>query len=78
MTGIVGHPVSEKGKRGGSPSQVSNGNTGTELACPLVRETALVNRVTRDGNARYSKERCGASFAAQVGWYRGATSVLRP
>ena len=26
MTGVVGHPVSEKGKRGGSPSPAYNGN----------------------------------------------------
>jgi hypothetical protein len=32
MTGVVGHPVSEKGKRGGSPSQVSNGNTNHALS----------------------------------------------
>ena len=25
--GVVGHPVSELGKRGGSPTMVSNGNT---------------------------------------------------
>ena len=25
-TGVVGHPVSEKGERGGSPSTASNGN----------------------------------------------------
>jgi len=26
MAGVVGHPVSEKGERGGSPSSASSGN----------------------------------------------------
>jgi len=57
-TGVVGYPVSEKGKRGESPSVVSNGNANkTELACCLERETSLVNatslRVAGDGEARY-------------------------
>jgi hypothetical protein len=49
MAGVVGHPVSEKGKRGGSPSMASNGNADlkTELACPLERETVLVKIVER-------------------------------
>lgn len=49
LTGVVGHPVSEKGRQGGSPSIVSNGNTETELACRLARGTSLVNRVVSDG-----------------------------
>ena|GEM_PF-3451051 len=57
-TGVLGYPVSEKGKRGESPSVVSNGNTHkTELACWLERETSLVNatllQVAGDGEARY-------------------------
>jgi len=33
-TGVVGHPVSEKGERGVSPSPVSSGSAiVTELAC---------------------------------------------
>ena len=56
-TGVVGHPVSEKGKRGESPSTASNGNAiETELACFLERETSQVNatmlRVASDGEAR--------------------------
>jgi hypothetical protein len=52
MAGVVGHPVSEKGERGVSPSTASSGNakplTGqeTELACypeQSRRKTALVN-----------------------------------
>ena len=30
MAGVVGHPVSELGERGGSPAMVSNGNTKKE------------------------------------------------
>jgi len=64
MAGVVGHPVSEKGKRGGSPSPASNGNAQTELACPLERETALVNvgqianltKVVSDGSPVIAKE----------------------
>jgi len=62
MAGVVGHPVSEKGERGGSPSPVFNGNAispkgdkKTELACFLERETSSVKLVVDDGAARYSK-----------------------
>ena len=66
--GVVGHPVSEKGERGGSPSLVSNGNTQTELASPLERETALVNvgqianltKVVSDGLPVTASKWCGA------------------
>ncbi len=68
--GVVGHPVSEKGKRGGSPSFVSNGNTWTELACPLERETALVNvgqianltKVVSDGLPVIASKWCCANW----------------
>jgi len=63
MAGVVGHPVSEKGERGGSPSPVFNGNARspkgdkkTELACFLERETALVNGVVSDGFNRYPEQ----------------------
>ena len=70
MAGVVGHPVSEKGRQSGSPSTVSNGNTRialsgarakrrrrrkAELACFLERETSSVKLVVDDGVARYSK-----------------------
>jgi hypothetical protein len=86
--GVVGRPVSEKGERGESPSLVSTGAHQTELACSLERETALVKvdqianliKVVSDGLIRYSKSKwyCKMNLAVQVGWYRGATSVLRP
>jgi hypothetical protein len=37
MAGVVGHPVSELGERGGSPAKRPLGAHQTELACPLER-----------------------------------------
>lgn len=41
--GVVGHPDSEKGKQGGSPSRRKRDAIRTELACIPAREAALVN-----------------------------------
>ena len=49
-TGVVGHPVSELGERGGSPAKRPTGAhirkdvLQTELAWPPAREIALVNK----------------------------------
>ena len=40
MTGVVGHPVSEKGERGGSPSAVSAGIPAGPNS-PVVRQDRL-------------------------------------
>ena len=49
MAGVVGHPVSEKGKQGGSPSMASNGNARTQdrTRLFLARETSSVNLSSR-------------------------------
>jgi hypothetical protein len=39
-TGVVGRPVSEKGKPGGSPSQHPRERIETELACPRKGDCA--------------------------------------
>lgn len=49
-TGVVDHPVSEKGRQGESPSNgIEREYQETELACLLARGTSLVNRVVSDG-----------------------------
>ena len=54
MAGVVGHPVSEKGRQGGSPSNgIERECQEAELACCLARGTSLVNQVVSDGVNRY-------------------------
>jgi hypothetical protein len=84
MTGVVGHPVSEKGERGGSPSRrkwerhCTLTGTRDRTRLPLARETALVNPVVSAGLARYRDQVVGEIiFALQAGWYRGGL-ILRP
>ena len=55
-TGVVGHPVSELGKRGGSPAQCQRDTYKTELACYLERETVLVI-VSQIANLTYCSQR---------------------
>ncbi len=53
-TGVVGHPVSEKGERGGSPSKCPTERVQDRTRLPLGREIALVKPVVSAGDARYS------------------------
>ena len=65
MTGVVGHPVSEKGERGGSPSRCNRERPvpgwvpEIELACPRKRDCAGERgkepQVVSAGLARYRK-----------------------
>jgi hypothetical protein len=76
MTGVVGHPVSEKGNSG-SPSIRINGNTFNRPNSPAPRKRDLDGERERfaDSHPRESplqRMRGGTAISVlQAGWYRG-------